>query len=187
MFKEKIDSLMSENKIKSLKELSRNCSLPYSTFTRIYYNGVETAESQNIKKIADYFGCTFDYLQDNNIKIDNKLHRYKKNYSIWKRADINLENQENILKELPIEIVNYLDLNYWYHPNEEEINNGITDYSNYYILNNLLNSISLLEDGKKLNEQELKVVINFILSNLPIIKKLLIKSKEEFLKDKEQK
>ena len=183
MFKEKIDFLIKEKNIKSLRELARRCNVPYSTLARIYNGGLDKAESKNIKKIADYLGCTIDYLQDDRIKINNKLHRHKDNFNIWKKEEINLNNKEKILKEIPQEIINYLDLNYWYHPNEEELNNNITDYSNYYELNKVLNSIGLLEDGIEINDDTLKEIVNFILSNLPIIKKLLTKNKEEFLKN----
>ena len=184
MFKEKINILMRENDISSLKELSRQCDIPYTTFIRIYNNGTEKAESKTIKKISKFFDCTLDYLLDDSININDKLHKYKNYLDIWNKAEINQKNKEKILSNIPIEIKNYLDLEYWYHPNEEEYNKGILDYSNIDVVIKILNYLKLLEDNKELNEMELKEIINFILSNITIFKNLIEKEKQFYLENR---
>ena len=169
MFKEKINILMRENDISSLKELSRQCDIPYTTFIRIYNNGTEKAESKTIKKISKFFDCTLDYLLDDSININDKLHKYKNYLDIWNKAEINQKNKEKILSNIPIEIKNYLDLEYWYHPNEEEYNKGILDYSNIDVVIKILNYFV----------RSLPLLTRFIIYNLSVFYHLSIKHKLE--------
>ena len=93
-------------------------------------------------------------------------------------------NYEKILSSIPIEIKNFLDLEYWYHPNEEEYDKGMIDYSNIDVVIKVLCDLKLLEDNKELNEIELKEIINFILSNITIFKNLIEKEKQFYLENR---
>lgn len=182
MFNQKLELLMNENNIKSIKELARQSDIPYTTLIRMVNNGIDNSETKNVSKLANYFNCTIDYLQDNKISINDSFYKYKNHYELWLKAGIHNDNKEKILNKIPTEIYKYLELDYWYHPNEEEINKGINDYSNDYVLFKALISMGLLEEGIELTEDILKNIIDFILLNVTIIKNLLCKEKEKFLK-----
>ncbi len=78
-FSEKMDMLMENSGVKSLRKLANELSIPYTTLWD-YYSNQERLEKANlmyIKKIAQYFGCTIDYLVYDDILIDNNVDNYK--------------------------------------------------------------------------------------------------------------
>ena len=63
-FPEKIDFLIKEKGVNSLRQVAEEIGIPYSTLWDYYSNNerLEKAGISKIKKIANYFGCTTDYL-----------------------------------------------------------------------------------------------------------------------------
>ena len=63
---EKLDMLMKEKGINKA-ELSRGSGIPYTTIVNFYEKGTENVKLSTLKKLADYFNCSLDYLVDDNI------------------------------------------------------------------------------------------------------------------------
>ena len=64
---DKLDLLMAERKINKA-ELARESGVPYTTIDGFYKKGSENAKLSTLKKLCSYFGCTLDYLADDDIK-----------------------------------------------------------------------------------------------------------------------
>lgn len=64
---DKLDLLMAERKINKA-ELARESGIPYTTIDGFYKKGSENAKLSTLKKLCSYFGCTLDYLADDDIK-----------------------------------------------------------------------------------------------------------------------
>jgi DNA-binding Xre family transcriptional regulator len=63
---EKLDILMNERSINKA-ELSRASGVPYTTIDGFYKKGSDNAKLSTLKKLCAYFGCTLDFLADDNI------------------------------------------------------------------------------------------------------------------------
>lgn len=62
-FTEKLDALMAKNGInKSI--LSKESGIPYTTIAGFYTKGTDNVKLSTLKKLSRYFGCTIDYLAD---------------------------------------------------------------------------------------------------------------------------
>lgn len=62
-FTEKLDALMAEKGInKSI--LSKEAGIPYTTIAGFYTKGTENTKLSTLRKISSYFGCSIDYLAD---------------------------------------------------------------------------------------------------------------------------
>lgn len=64
---DKLDRLMNERHINKA-ELARESGIPYTTIDGFYKKGSENAKLSTLKKLCAYFGCTLDYLADDNIE-----------------------------------------------------------------------------------------------------------------------
>ena len=64
---DKLDMLMNERHINKA-ELARESGIPYTTIDGFYKKGSENAKLSTLKKLCAYFGCTLDYLADDNIE-----------------------------------------------------------------------------------------------------------------------
>ena len=60
-FSERLSELMEEREITAYK-LSKDTGIAQSTLSEVINNKNKTLSTQNITKIANYFGCTIDYL-----------------------------------------------------------------------------------------------------------------------------
>lgn len=63
---DKLDLLMKEKNINKA-ELARESGIPYTTIDGFYKKGSENAKLSTLKKICAYFGCSLDYLADDNV------------------------------------------------------------------------------------------------------------------------
>lgn len=68
---EKINLLMKQRKLNRV-ELSRESGVPYTTIVNFYEKGTENVKLSTLRKLADYFECSLDYLADDSIS-DQKL------------------------------------------------------------------------------------------------------------------
>ena len=65
-FLEKLDFLMSKNDINK-NVLSRESGIPYTTIDGFYKKGYQNVKLSTIKKLAEYFDTTLDYLMKDEI------------------------------------------------------------------------------------------------------------------------
>lgn len=77
-FVRKLDFLMSEMNI-NRKELSKATGIPYTTLSSFYdeTKGTDNIKLSNLKKLADFFGCSLDFIANDNIQISD-LEKHKK-------------------------------------------------------------------------------------------------------------
>lgn len=60
---DKLDLLMKERKM-SKADLARESGVPYTTIDGFYKKGSDNAKLSTLKKLSNYFGCSLDYLAD---------------------------------------------------------------------------------------------------------------------------
>lgn len=63
---EKLELLMKEKGI-NRAELSREADIPYTTLSSLYDKGYENVKLSTLKKLADYFECSLDYIADDDV------------------------------------------------------------------------------------------------------------------------
>ena len=63
---DKLDILMKEKNINKA-ELARESGVPYTTIDGFYKKGSDNAKLSTLKKLCAYFGCTLDFLADDNV------------------------------------------------------------------------------------------------------------------------
>lgn len=64
---EKLEFLMRERKIPSRMALSKESGVPYMTLVNFWEKGTENVKLSTLRKLADYFEVSLDYLVDDNI------------------------------------------------------------------------------------------------------------------------
>ena len=65
-FLTKLDGLMNDRNINK-SQLSKESGVPYTTIDGFYKKGTENIKLSTLKKLAQYFGCSLDYLADDDI------------------------------------------------------------------------------------------------------------------------
>lgn len=87
-------------------QLSKETGIPYSTIASLYDKGFENIKLSTLKKLADYFGCSLDYLVDDDVQsrlnFEDASDFIEQQIQSWE-AEENAEIQEFITK--------YKDLN----------------------------------------------------------------------------
>lgn len=63
---DKLDILMKEKNINKA-ELARESGVPYTTIDGFYKKGSDNAKLSTLKKLCAYFGCTLDFLADDEV------------------------------------------------------------------------------------------------------------------------
>lgn len=74
MFIEKLEFLMKQKKLKKLSELAEASGVPYTTLRGFYDKGTDNIKKKTLLKLSSYFGCTMDYLANDDIPITHILH-----------------------------------------------------------------------------------------------------------------
>lgn len=64
---EKLNDLMKQKNI-NRGDLSRESGVPYTTIVNFYEKGTDNVKLSTLKKLADYFKCSLDYLADDEVK-----------------------------------------------------------------------------------------------------------------------
>lgn len=62
---EKLNELMDKKGISKL-QLSKDSEIPYTTIVGFYTKGTDNVKLSTLRKLADYFQCSLDYLVDDN-------------------------------------------------------------------------------------------------------------------------
>lgn len=65
-FLTKLDGLMNDRNINK-SQLSKESGVPYTTIDGFYKKGTENIKLSTLKKLSQYFGCSLDYLADDDI------------------------------------------------------------------------------------------------------------------------
>ena len=65
-FLTKLDKLMKDKNINK-SQLSKDSGVPYTTIDGFYKKGTENIKLSTLKKLSSYFGCSLDYLADDDI------------------------------------------------------------------------------------------------------------------------
>ena len=88
-FLDKLEFLMKEKNITNLNELSTQSNIPYTTLKGFYTRGTDKIQKSTLKKLADFFNSTLDYLVCDDVVEPSKHfapgQEYKEVYKI-KRA-----------------------------------------------------------------------------------------------------
>ncbi len=66
-FLNKLELLMKERNIENINQLSKETGIPYTTIDGFYKKGTENIKLSTLRKLADYFHCSLDYLTDDKI------------------------------------------------------------------------------------------------------------------------
>lgn len=69
-FLTKLDKLMKDRNINK-SQLSRESGVPYTTIDGFYKKGTDNIKLSTLKKLSSYFGCSLDYLADDDISEDS--------------------------------------------------------------------------------------------------------------------
>lgn len=77
-FLDKLENEMKLAGIKNLHELSVKSKIPYSTLRGFYTKGFENVKLQTLIALKNFFGCTLDYLCDDNVSERNNHSLDKK-------------------------------------------------------------------------------------------------------------
>ena len=72
-FLAKLDKLMSDININK-SQLSKESGIPYTTIDGFYKKGTDNIKLSTLKKLSSYFGCSLDYLADDDIPEENTTH-----------------------------------------------------------------------------------------------------------------
>lgn len=72
-FLDKLEKEMKLLGIKNLHELSVKSKIPYSTLRGFYTKGYEKAKLPTLIALKNFFGCTLDYLCDENVTERNNF------------------------------------------------------------------------------------------------------------------
>ncbi|HJA11451.1 MAG TPA: helix-turn-helix transcriptional regulator [Candidatus Mediterraneibacter merdipullorum] len=62
-FTDKLDALMADKRINK-SVLSKESGIPYTTIAGFYAKGADNVKLSTLRKLSSYFGCTIDYLVD---------------------------------------------------------------------------------------------------------------------------
>lgn len=62
-FVDKLDALLAEKGINKAT-LSKESGIPYTTIAGFYTKGTDNVKLSTLKKLSSYFGCSIDYLAD---------------------------------------------------------------------------------------------------------------------------
>lgn len=69
-FLTKLDKLMKDRNINK-SQLSKESGVPYTTIDGFYKKGTDNIKLSTFKKMSSYFGCSLDYLADDDISEDS--------------------------------------------------------------------------------------------------------------------
>lgn len=73
---EKLNKLLEEKNI-TKAQLSKESGIPYTTIAGFYTKGTDNVKLSTLKKLAEYFECSLDYLVDDNVKLSNDKNTSK--------------------------------------------------------------------------------------------------------------
>lgn len=69
---EKLDKLLNSKNI-TKSQLSKESSIPYTTISGFYVKGTDNVKLSTLKKLANYFQCSLDYLVYDDIGLNETV------------------------------------------------------------------------------------------------------------------
>lgn len=66
---EKLDYLMQSENVNKV-QLAKESAIPYTTIDGFYKRGTDNIKLSTLKKLANYFRCSMDYLTNENIRLE---------------------------------------------------------------------------------------------------------------------
>lgn len=116
-FLDKLEFLMKEKNINNLNKLSIQSNIPYTTLKGFYTRGTDKIQKSTLKKLADFFNCTLDYLVCDDV-IEPSKHstldeEYKEVYKIKRALKESgfLDKNEKLSKENLSKITDFIIAN----------------------------------------------------------------------------
>lgn len=116
-FLDKLEFLMKEKNINNLNKLSIQSNIPYTTLKEFYTRGTDKIQKSTLKKLADFFNCTLDYLVCDDV-IEPSKHstldeEYKEVYKIKRALKESgfLDKNEKLSKENLSKITDFIIAN----------------------------------------------------------------------------
>ncbi len=99
-FLNKLEKLMSDKGIENISQLSRETGIPYTTIDGFYKKGTENIKLSTLRKLANYFDCSLDFLVDDNVteNIDNEVQTLAAHHDGVDWTEEELEDIENFKK-----------------------------------------------------------------------------------------
>ncbi|EGT3815320.1 XRE family transcriptional regulator [Clostridioides difficile] len=105
---EKIDKLLNSKNI-TKSQLSKESGIPYTTISGFYVKGTDNVKLSTLKKLADYFQCSLDYLVYDDVGLNENIVF---NGYINMFAKLNREEKELTYKAIRILYKNKEGINY---------------------------------------------------------------------------
>ncbi|MCC0743368.1 helix-turn-helix transcriptional regulator [Clostridioides sp. ZZV14-6044] len=96
---EKLDKLLYSKNI-TKAQLSKESGIPYTTIAGLYAKGADNIKLSTLKKLADYFQCSVDYLVYENIDIKDTLA-----FDDFKNLFRNLNHEERELIYKAVKVI----------------------------------------------------------------------------------
>ncbi len=97
-FLNKLEKLMREKNIENINQLSKETGVPYTTIDGFYKKGTENIKLSTLRKLAEYFNCSLDYLVDDKVTEKNiieDIHTIAAHHDGYEWTDEELEDIEN--------------------------------------------------------------------------------------------
>lgn len=82
----KLDLLLAERNINK-SQLSKESGVPYTTIDGFYKKGTDNIKLSTLKKLANYFGCSLDYLADDDVPEVNTIAAHHDDYN-WTEEEL---------------------------------------------------------------------------------------------------
>jgi len=100
-FLNKLEMLMKEKNIENVNQLSKETGIPYTTIDGFYKKGTENIKLSTLRKLADYFDCSLDFLTDDKItekNINTEVHTIAAHHDEEEFTEDELEDIQNFKK-----------------------------------------------------------------------------------------
>jgi len=99
-FLNKLEILMKEKNIENINQLSKETGIPYTTIDGFYKKGTENIKLSTLRKLAEYFNCSLDFLADDkvterNIKEEPEVYTIAAHHDGEEYTEEELEDIEN--------------------------------------------------------------------------------------------
>ena len=95
-FLTKLDKLMQDRNINK-NQLSKESGVPYTTIDGFYKKGTDNIKLSTLKKLASHFGCSLDYLADDDVPEDS-IHTIAAHHDNEEWTDAELDEIEEFKK-----------------------------------------------------------------------------------------
>lgn len=140
---DKLNELLKEKNI-TKSQLSKASGVPYTTIDGFYKKGTDNVKLSTLKKLADYFECSLDYLVDDKIELSNNTNKQVEEEST-NDSIISINKDEKDVEELLEETMSQI-----FNQDGLMLNGQIVDDNDLILLRNALkNGIEYVKNMKQ--------------------------------------